>query len=1187
MIMSRIIVLFGFLCIVGPCSAMWQPRPQIQISSLDGILMTVSENVVSYFPDLRDCRKEDGIPMLPFKKDLLYSIFSIIDNEFSTNEHILEQEILNFRGILNNCQLAEVCQLLNRINFDKVHNSKIFDQVVEFIEGRFIFLAAQIIFGEIISHGTGQVMFGIFEQGLLRHEMFGLQQVWVEHLMSSFIKFYAPCCDTLNNVPVSCTTATTSSCSPTISTLPSNDQIYREPIYPIRRSLKYNGFYVRTTVEGRQQEIMIPLAIVERCMPVEMVRMPLFDKMTWEKFFKVVDNHTLFEGEYSFVENKYLVNTLSIMHSLQFEDILSNLLCDKIISNIVLLVHANRNIRLNNAAGMEQFLSQEFSPGMPPVYMQKIIDAFRHNMFFVTEDTKITFVDLGLCQQLGIDRTMQVNAQEFCKVIKVPDIRQKTLSCLFDILSNDNSDCNSTLDYLKINDTDALSELYVTLEYFDLGNSRLAEIINEKIFDDTALSGSMASRDNTSADVPVSGITATTSSFSPTISTLTSSDQVHCGSIHPIRRSLDNNFYVQTTLDGYQEETMIPLEIAERSASIETAKIPIFEKMTWKKFFKVVANPELFEREYSFIENKELANTLLIMHCLQFEDALSDLLCHKIISNLILLVHANQDISLNNSASIEQLLSQEISPNIPQVYKQEIINKFSTYIFFLTQDKDVVCADIEQCKRHGIGRNSHAYAEQSSPIVELPTISTKIFLCLCDLLENDTGYCESKLNDLKNSDENILHELYGAIDYFDLGDSRIGSLVEAKICGYQDSDGSDGSSSCDNVGDTCEKLVCPPVTTSLGMTVANSNNSDIVMPTLQSGTSASGSPIQSPQKSICTSQSASVQKEHSAAAAHNKSNQKNNSAKIKNKPNHTPTSSRDKSEKKSEKKNGNKKAVESPQKTASSRSNAQKSKITTTQKTIKNSNPVSAGAESVPGMSTKAAATMMKREPKSTAEKIVPPVAPKPQATKVADTPKTVVPKSAAAPNALVKKPTYKTASVPHVTTPKWELHPRVLRWFNNSFTATQSHDSILYHSFPLLIDKYLRRHGAEGKWLDSTNGKYDKVYSLAGEVRGANRNFGVFSVTVNDASMCYHRGFKIYHSVLQKNNDVAELAIKREEATDDLSGENGWHLVCSDSRKQAKKKAEVIAERRGYVRINDNFNNVQWMVYFNRDKHS
>lgn len=165
----------------------------------------------------------------------------------------------------------------------------------------------------------------------------------------------------------------------------------------------------------------------------------------------------------------------------------------------------------------------------------------------------------------------------------------------------------------------------------------------------------------------------------------------------------------------------------------------------------------------------------------------------------------------------------------------------------------------------------------------------------------------------------------------------------------------------------------------------------------------------------------------------------------------------------------------------------------------------------------------------------------------------------------------------------KWQWDWRIKRWFNAQFASCYEPQVKLYHSFPLLIDRYLRIHGIASKRQNASHaGQTDTVYSLPGEIHynDSARHYAVFNCTVDPHHVCYHRGITT-KSGRQLMNEFGDWVLDIHDINEAVvpdSCDDDWQKVCHT--KKLKKYGEVIESQQGYVKVRDSYNSVDCTIY-------
>ncbi len=95
----------------------------------------------------------------------------------------------------------------------------------------------------------------------------------------------------------------------------------------------------------------------------------------------------------------------------------------------------------------------------------------------------------------------------------------------------------------------------------------------------------------------------------------------------------------------------------------------------------------------------------------------------------------------------------------------------------------------------------------------------------------------------------------------------------------------------------------------------------------------------------------------------------------------------------------------------------------------------------------------------------------------------------------------------------KWRIADRVRNWFDAAFCADKTPKDVLYHTFTLQADKFIRLHGLIHKQPNATRkGHYDTVYRLPGQIfyRGGAKTYAIFNCSIDTDHICYHRGITL-----------------------------------------------------------------------------
>lgn len=115
----------------------------------------------------------------------------------------------------------------------------------------------------------------------------------------------------------------------------------------------------------------------------------------------------------------------------------------------------------------------------------------------------------------------------------------------------------------------------------------------------------------------------------------------------------------------------------------------------------------------------------------------------------------------------------------------------------------------------------------------------------------------------------------------------------------------------------------------------------------------------------------------------------------------------------------------------------------------------------------------------------------------------------------------------------------RVLRWFDplteDKEVVCASRESIEYHCFSRLVDRYLFKYGIQTPWQNKTKKDVvDTNYSLGGMIEDSRgRKTVVFTCCIDPKRVCYHRGFDLKNN----NNELFEEYFK----------ENQWKVFHRD----------------------------------------
>jgi hypothetical protein len=151
------------------------------------------------------------------------------------------------------------------------------------------------------------------------------------------------------------------------------------------------------------------------------------------------------------------------------------------------------------------------------------------------------------------------------------------------------------------------------------------------------------------------------------------------------------------------------------------------------------------------------------------------------------------------------------------------------------------------------------------------------------------------------------------------------------------------------------------------------------------------------------------------------------------------------------------------------------------------------------------------------------------------------------------------------------DYHVRIKKWFTEWANA-QNYESKFYHSFPLKVDKKILMYGVKNTWKD---GSYR--YSLPGSVQyvDGQPQYGIFSITVDDKQVCYHREF------IKKNRETIFQELKKhgswnlDVATAEPYADDGFELP-REQFKKLKKTGIIQDDNPFYMRIEDVWNKAQ-----------
>lgn len=100
-----------------------------------------------------------------------------------------------------------------------------------------------------------------------------------------------------------------------------------------------------------------------------------------------------------------------------------------------------------------------------------------------------------------------------------------------------------------------------------------------------------------------------------------------------------------------------------------------------------------------------------------------------------------------------------------------------------------------------------------------------------------------------------------------------------------------------------------------------------------------------------------------------------------------------------------------------------------------------------------------------------------------------------------------------------WCYADRVIAWFKDEEKRKKETTwDCLYHSFPIIVDKFLYNIGIKTTGIDNKHS--DISYSLAGEIsykKNLIQQHVIYTVTVDKSNMCYHRGItkKNYQAIV------------------------------------------------------------------------
>lgn len=152
---------------------------------------------------------------------------------------------------------------------------------------------------------------------------------------------------------------------------------------------------------------------------------------------------------------------------------------------------------------------------------------------------------------------------------------------------------------------------------------------------------------------------------------------------------------------------------------------------------------------------------------------------------------------------------------------------------------------------------------------------------------------------------------------------------------------------------------------------------------------------------------------------------------------------------------------------------------------------------------------------------------------------------------------------------------PRIQRWFKKAFAKQYSFESILYHTFAPYIDVYLLMEGKLEPWAQQNAHCSHNKFSLPGKIIHENGDeyFVIFSCTVNQNNLCYHRGYSyVSQTEIERNFNISadqKLTINLNQSTWKTSGTSN-----------IKEKTTIKDINNKLIYLFDGLNNVNIIIY-------
>jgi len=174
-------------------------------------------------------------------------------------------------------------------------------------------------------------------------------------------------------------------------------------------------------------------------------------------------------------------------------------------------------------------------------------------------------------------------------------------------------------------------------------------------------------------------------------------------------------------------------------------------------------------------------------------------------------------------------------------------------------------------------------------------------------------------------------------------------------------------------------------------------------------------------------------------------------------------------------------------------------------------------------------------------------------------------------------------ALIPVTIEPTIKYAQRVTRWFdtqtNDQEIQNTTKQNLLYHSFPLIADKYIFSLGIQTPWQNKTKPtQIDTNYSLGGEIIYPNGTCKtvVFTCCKDIHGTCYHRGFMVKegNSLFDEYFQNSKWEIDFPPFTGGLTEEKPTQIHLPDN------DVCVIEDNYLCVRIADIKNNVTIVLY-------